>query len=212
MMLLKSFLTSFLYDCFKLIYEYLNEGDKVGECYCSLRMMMQAHLHVGFCTKRFYSYKKLLQSNTIFVGIPSLFIIFPWYFIYKSSRPEFSVKKLFLEISQNSQENTCARVSGLVPATLLKMRLLMRLFSCEFCEISKNTFLHKTPLMAASVYSSLYGRLYVNHAQNQHFWSFLIIYKGHCSSEILWQNLVSKQLWLNYWKRKFEKLCTIRRE
>ena len=34
-----------------------------------------------------------------------------------------SVKKVFLEISQNSQENTCARVSFLVklqqPATLL---------------------------------------------------------------------------------------------
>ena len=70
----------------------------------------------------------------------------------------------------------------------------MRVFSCEFCEISKNTFLHKTPLVVASVYSSLHGRLYVNHAQNQHFWSFLIIYKGYCSSEILWQNLVSKQL------------------
>ena len=34
-----------------------------------------------------------------------------------------SVTKVFLEISQNSQENTCAQV-----------------FSCEFCEISKNTF------------------------------------------------------------------------
>ena len=33
-----------------------------------------------------------------------------------------SVKKLFLEISQNSQENTCARVSAryLRPAALLK--------------------------------------------------------------------------------------------
>ena len=93
MMLIKSFLTRFLYDCFKLIYEYLNEGDKVDECYCSLRMMMQAHLHLAFCTKRFYSYKKLLQSNTIFVDIPSLFIIFPWYFIYKSSRPELFCKE-----------------------------------------------------------------------------------------------------------------------
>ena len=39
-----------------------------------------------------------------------------------------SVKKLFLEISQNSQENTCSRaffnkVTGLRPATLLKKRL-----------------------------------------------------------------------------------------
>ena len=37
---------------------------------------------------------------------------------------------MFLEISQNSQENTCA--SGL------------QLFSCEFCEISKKTFLQNT--------------------------------------------------------------------
>ena len=39
-----------------------------------------------------------------------------------------SVKKVFLEISQNSQENTCVRVSFLIklqaaPATLLKKRL-----------------------------------------------------------------------------------------
>ena len=35
-------------------------------------------------------------------------------------------EKVFLEIFQNSQENTCARASFL--------------FTCEFCEISKNTF------------------------------------------------------------------------
>ena len=44
-----------------------------------------------------------------------------------------SVKKMFLEISKNSPENTCALV-----------------FSCEFCEISKNTFYYRTPLVAAS--------------------------------------------------------------
>ena len=27
---------------------------------------------------------------------------------------------------------------------------LVQVFSCEFCEISKNTFLHRTPLVAAS--------------------------------------------------------------
>ena len=31
MILIKSFLTGILYDCFKLIYAYLNEGDKVRE-------------------------------------------------------------------------------------------------------------------------------------------------------------------------------------
>ena len=75
MILIKSFLTEVLYDCFKLIYVYLNEEDKVRECYNCLEMLVQAHLHVGFLTiffvkrallKRFYLYMKLLQSSTIF--------------------------------------------------------------------------------------------------------------------------------------------------
>ena len=36
------------------------------------------------------------------------------------------------------------------PATLLK-ETLVQVFSCEFCEISKNTFLQRTPLVAASI-------------------------------------------------------------
>ena len=60
-----------------------------------------------------------------------------------------SAKKLFLEISQNSQENTCARASFLIK--LIKKEILAQVFSCEFCEISKNTFFYRTPLVAASV-------------------------------------------------------------
>ena len=55
-----------------------------------------------------------------------------------------SVKKVFLEVSQNSQENT-----GLRPATLSK-RVSGKVFSCECYEISKNTFFYKTPLVADS--------------------------------------------------------------
>ena len=44
------------------------------------------------------------------------------------------VKKLFLEISQNSQENTCARVSFLIKS---------KVFLCEFCKISKNKFFYR---------------------------------------------------------------------
>ena len=45
--------------------------------------------------------------------------------------------KLFIEISQNSQENTCTRVSFLIK---LQAWGLAQVFCCEFCEISKNTF------------------------------------------------------------------------
>ena len=48
---------------------------------------------------------------------------------------------MFLEISQNSQENTCARVSFLAKkSNFIKKETLAQVLSCEFCEISKNTF------------------------------------------------------------------------
>ena len=68
----------------------------------------------------------------------------------------YSVKNVLFENSQNSQENTFVRVSflhkvaSLRPATLLKKETLAQVFSCEFCKISKNTFLKGTPLVAAS--------------------------------------------------------------
>ena len=49
-----------------------------------------------------------------------------------------SVKKVFLEISLDSQENSCARASFL--------ETLAQVFSCEFCEISKNNLSYRTPL------------------------------------------------------------------
>ena len=74
MILLKPFLTEVLYDCSKLIYVYLNEGDKVREYYSCLKMIVQGHLHVGFSTiffikrallKWFYLCMELLQPSKI---------------------------------------------------------------------------------------------------------------------------------------------------
>ena len=62
-----------------------------------------------------------------------------------------SVKRVFLEISQNSQENTCVRVSFLIKLQA-KKETLAHMFSREFREISKNTFHHRAPLVATSVY------------------------------------------------------------
>ena len=73
----QTFLTGVLYHCLKLLYAYLNEGDNFYECYSCLKMVIQAHLHVGFFTisfskraslKRFHLYLKLLQSSTIFLN------------------------------------------------------------------------------------------------------------------------------------------------
>ena len=57
-----------------------------------------------------------------------------------------SVKRVFKEISQNSQENTCAGVSFLIgcrpqPATLLKKRLWHRCFRVDFAKFIRTHFL-----------------------------------------------------------------------
>ena len=58
-----------------------------------------------------------------------------------------SVKKAFLEISQNSQENTCAESEA---SNFIKKETLAQVFSCEFCKISKITFYYRTPELAVS--------------------------------------------------------------
>ena len=68
-------------------------------------------------------------------------------------------KKVFLEISQNSQENTCARASFLIKlqaCNFIKTETLAQVFSCEFCEISKNIFCCRTPLVTTSDSISIY--------------------------------------------------------
>ena len=54
----------------------------------------------------------------------------------RSSHQRFYVKKVFLEILQNSQESTCAQV-----------------FSCQFCGISQKTFFTEHLWVTASAYS-----------------------------------------------------------
>ena len=56
-----------------------------------------------------------------------------------------SIKMVFLEISQNLQENTCARESFFnKKISFIKKNSLAQVFSGEFWEISENTFLQNT--------------------------------------------------------------------
>ena len=85
-------------------------------------------------------------------AIIGVFTLLHVHFSYRSSRPEVFCKWGLLEISQNSQENTCVRVffnkvAGLTPATLLKKRLWYRCFPVNFAKFLR------TPSVAASVTS-----------------------------------------------------------
>ena len=75
---------------------------------------------------------------------------------------------MFLEISQNSQENTCPRVSSVSflvrPATLLKKRLWHRCFPVNFVKFLRTPFLQNTSgrLLLKLIFSRLPSKHY-NH-------------------------------------------------
>ena len=79
--------------------------------------------------------------------------------LHRSSRPEVFCKK---GVPRNFAEFTGKRVcqslffnkvAGLRPqaCNFIEKETLALVFSCEFHEISKNTFLHRLPLVATSV-------------------------------------------------------------
>ena len=57
----------------------------------------------------------------------------------------FYKKKVFVKLSQNSQENTCVEVSFLINVQAWGLQLYLKrdsdtVFSCEFCKTFKNKF------------------------------------------------------------------------
>ena len=75
---------------------------------------------------------------------------------YRSSRSDVFCKKSVLRnFVRFTGKHLCQsrffnKVAGLRPGTLLKKETLVQVLSWEFCEISKNTFFHRTPPAAAS--------------------------------------------------------------
>ena len=70
------------------------------------------------------------------------------------------LKKVFLKIPENSQENTCARGSFLIKlqvsaCNFIKKETLAQVLSCEFSEIFKKTLFHKIPPVAVSAKNML---------------------------------------------------------
>ena len=113
---------------------------KSGQCYLSL--------HIG------NTYKKISEIWLAEKSTLILVVFFPTTWDLRCIEAvvqRCSVKKVFLKISQNSEENTYVGVSffnklaSLRPATLFKTETPTHVFSFKFCETFKNTFFWRTP-------------------------------------------------------------------
>ena len=102
--------------------------------------------------------KQLRVSNSIIM----LYSIKP-----ESSRPEVFCKKGVLRnFAKFTGKSLCQslsfnKVAGLA-CNFIKKETLAQVFSYEFCEISKNTFYYRTPLVAASINQQKHGLKYVS--------------------------------------------------
>ena len=81
---------------------------------------------------------------------------------------------MFLEISQHPQENTCTRVSFSIKLqaeayNYIKKETLAQVFSCEFCEISKNTYFTEHLWDTASVIVVLWKSFILLTHQQENF-------------------------------------------
>ena len=134
----------------------LKKGSNLDLCYiyCSFEYGSQNCIWESYRSEQIYGECALLQRIS---KIADLWALHWWPFqkygraisVTGSSNTaqRCSVEKMFLEISQNSQENTCQslffnKVGGLRPmaCNFIKKETLVQVFSCEFCEISKSTF------------------------------------------------------------------------
>ena len=77
-------------------------------------------------------FARLLEASFLYKHFSKLALYLTYFFVYaqrliqnpvRSSRLEVFCKKLFLKISQNSQENTCVRVSFFTKLPALGLQL-----------------------------------------------------------------------------------------
>ena len=95
----------------------------------------------------------------------------------------FHKKDVLRNFAKFTGKHLCQRlflnkVAGLRPmACNFIKKSLAQVFSCEFCEISKNTFFHRTPLVAASERCRSFSYFLLQVFCSQFCYTLIFIYK-----------------------------------
>ena len=124
----------FLHQCWSLFFNY-----RLENCNCFNKETQTQLFSCDF-------YEFLLDSLTHFIPFPKVQKRSPRSVLSKKCSEKF--RKFYRKTPV--PESFFNKVVGLKPATLFKKETLAQVFSCEFCEISKNTFFYRAPPVAAS--------------------------------------------------------------
>ena len=105
--------------------------------FTSITIKLYNHLITNVSGENNYFYYIIIinciKNNEIFLSLNRLFVL---------AVAQTSSVKTFLVISQNSQENTCARVTFWI--SLLKKRIRHRRFPVNFVKLRRNLFYRTT--------------------------------------------------------------------
>ena len=122
--------------------------------------------------------------------------------LYQKQPPE-----AFLEIRQNSQENTCARASFLIKlqtwaCNFIDKETLANVFSCEFCEIFRNTCVTEHLWTTASALLLINLIRWINPTTSSLFISTESKLKKKRSRRLVWRSSISTKVLVTVFEEK----------
>ena len=80
--------------------------------------------------------------------------------------PYIRLYKICSSTPANLRHNQKQYSGGIQACNFIKKETLAQVFSCEFCEISKNTYLYRRPLVAASVRKMVLFYSFTSNSEN----------------------------------------------
>ena len=98
------------------------------------------------CLSLFFNFSKFLKTpfpTDLLRGLLLDLVVSVSFFLI------FVIIRIFKHNFQK-QSSECVLQKRCFACNFIKKETLVQVFSCEFCEISKNTFFYRTPLVAAS--------------------------------------------------------------
>ena len=138
---------------------FFEKFDVIFSCYLRFEIRLFALLPTKYSYCQFiilFNYINDADNNTLYACNRNIENIMKDLSQNRSSHQRCSSKFRKIHRKTLAQESLFNKVAGLRPATLFKKETLAQVFSCEFCEILKNTFFDRTSLVAASEFVSIF--------------------------------------------------------
>ena len=124
-----------------------------------------------------YCIQNVFKKQENLILIHQRFTSFRWW-LYRALTQRCSVKKVFLEISENSQDNTCARVSFLIKlqtsgmtSLTLNPKLCNFITSWNLIKMPQNFVQGSLSLKSTKIWYRIRGKVLVSRPIQEHIWA-----------------------------------------